>query len=402
MATNTIMPPLTGFSPARAGNTVESKANYYTELLRNGFTDPEIRQAATAAMGPQPDADWDFLKSQAGPAPTFNSDLVRALRRGSYGPMTNNPGVTFWDLNRQGTPLTFRNRTPGGANNPPILTMPDYVAPPPSGGTDDQTDPPDDPSPPDLTFPDPDPPLPDPDPPVTPEDPDVEVIPVPDPDPIIETPLDPDPPKTGTVTIEDFTPLDDPVEDPPAEDPPKTGTVTIEDFTPIDNPIAPPPPPPPPDDEKKGTVTIEDFTPIEDPIEEILDDMDWGDTDVSDAEVVLDDMDWGDTTVADDDKVGTVTIEAVDDNTDVTMLDPTDNDPFGWDVYEDPTTDAVDISGDDGGDWWWQDQGFSNSFGFNFDQVDEGDPFGWDEWTGADDNDPFGWDDWYGELFRNS
>ncbi len=254
--------------------------------------------------------------------PANSNSLISALRANT-GPLTSNPGVTAWDFDYGGMPLAFRNRTPGGANNPAILKMPNGlpVTPKPPVAPDPieqpiQVEVPvvDIPAPP--LDPDSDP---DPDPVTDPEpDPVVEVIPVGDPSPIIVTDLPPaeEPPKTGTVTIEDFTRVDPPV--PPTErDLDYVPDERDLDFVPDERDFDYVP--------KVGTVTIEDFTRENEPV-----------IPGNDAPTIRDILN-----EQIDAPVGTVTIEPVSDNVDVTMIDPADNDPFGFDVYEGPAGDDV-------------------------------------------------------------
>lgn len=290
----------------------------------------------------------------ATPADTAaNANPLIAALRSSTGPMTNNPGVSFYEFDYNGIPLGPRSRTPGTANNPEVLTLPDAPVTPTTPTAPEVIDQPVQVDPPVVDIPAPDlDPVPEDEPAVEPE-----VIPVPDPVGPVVTPIVP---------------------------------VTPE-----------------PEDEKVGTVTIEDFTPIDDPIEEILDDMDWGDTDVSEDVVDLgggngegenDDLielgggegdKIGTVTIEDftpespavvrtndspvirdiiseqmpeDDKVGTVTIEPVD-NVDVTTIDQGDNDPFGWDRWEDP----------------------NNEIDYPVIEAADNDPFGWDQWEDPED-----------------
>jgi hypothetical protein len=254
--------------------------------------------------------------------PANSNSLISALRANT-GPLTNNPGVRSWEFDYNGAPLTFKNRTPGGANNPAILKMPNGL--PVTPKTPVAPDPIEQPIQVEVPVVDiPAPPLdpdsdPDPDPVTDPEpDPVVEVIPVGDPSPIIVTDLPPaeEPPKTGTVTIEDFTRVDPPV--PPTErDLDYVPDERDLDFVPDERDFDYVP--------KVGTVTIEDFTRENEPV-----------IPGNDAPTIRDILN-----EQIDAPVGTVTIEPVSDNVDVTMIDPADNDPFGFDVYEGPAGDDV-------------------------------------------------------------
>jgi hypothetical protein len=65
------------FTEGLAGKTVQDKAQEYNTLLGQGFSDAQIKAAADAMFGAQPESDWQYLTNlakqsvAAAPSPTF-------------------------------------------------------------------------------------------------------------------------------------------------------------------------------------------------------------------------------------------------------------------------------------------------------------------------------------------
>jgi hypothetical protein len=100
------------FNPADAGNTIQSKAQYYNQLRAAGYSEQQIRNAADAELGFQTNTDWSALTGAA-------ANLINTGTTGTTG-TTNTTETTTNTTNTTGTTGTTRPAIIFPAN---ILTM---------------------------------------------------------------------------------------------------------------------------------------------------------------------------------------------------------------------------------------------------------------------------------------
>ena len=102
------------FNPAAAGNTIQSKAQYYNQLRAAGYSEQQIRNAADAKLGFQTNTDWSALTSAA-------ANLL------SPTPVTPTPVTPAPVTPVTPTPVTPTPVTPTPVTKPPI-TFPPNIA----------------------------------------------------------------------------------------------------------------------------------------------------------------------------------------------------------------------------------------------------------------------------------
>lgn len=109
MATNLVIPT------DIQSRTADQKADFYSQQRMAGFSDPAIRNAVSGAVGPQSDADWNYLLQLSGynnvapdslyRSPSSGNSLIAALRGNTPQPPAGSVSSFSMLPNRESAPM---------------------------------------------------------------------------------------------------------------------------------------------------------------------------------------------------------------------------------------------------------------------------------------------------------
>lgn len=98
------------------------KAGYYNDLIDQGYNDGQIRASASQQIGPQSDSDWNYLERSAANLAGYQSPLIRALRA-SNTTAPEAPSVTLRENKANADPIEFNLEYPETISyKPPMLS----------------------------------------------------------------------------------------------------------------------------------------------------------------------------------------------------------------------------------------------------------------------------------------